>query len=59
MEIMINSPPAASIESLALAHLRDSFNNKESRKISKIVARNSSPAYHSNGAQGGFGGKLR
>ncbi|XP_065215812.1 protein expanded isoform X2 [Planococcus citri] len=50
MEIMINSPPAASIESLALAHLRDSFNT-ENRKINKIVAR-SSPAYHNSvGAQ--------
>lgn len=45
MEIMINSPPAISVESLALAHLRDSF-MKESRKIKKN-AHSSSPTYRS------------
>lgn len=45
MEIMINSPPAISVESLALAHLRDSF-MKESRKIKKN-AHSSSPVHRS------------
>lgn len=46
MEIMINSPPAASLESLALAHLRDSF-SKENRRVGRKISQNSPATRHS------------